>query len=427
MDLAIENKKYSILQLPTTTLSKAHIVCWQDNQTNAQGWLVIDQLINGVSGGGLFMHENATLEETKDLAKTMSLKNSLQEPRFGGAKAGVKYNPNLTDSLEVLSRFLQYIKPYIEKYWCTGGDINTSTSVIDRIVKRDLHLPSAFFSLGSMVASKLNINNQSAFLLERVVYKVNDYFTLDSYATGFTVATCIKTILNYKPRVLIQGWGKVGASLAYTLHKNNIATVVGICDASGWVVADEGLDVLDLIQKRDKAIQGSCVSPELSSILSKSCQIKYGWQSRKSLEKDEDFLSRFLETSVVDVFCPCAARYQITPKVANTLVKQTFKNNNQVTPSYIVSGANNIFAEDDVRENLANFSIESIPEWLANCGNAILYGEILKLKMINSEICERILKTISDRVCTSIYKAQQIASINQESLYSACFQITEKL
>jgi glutamate dehydrogenase (NAD(P)+) len=48
---------------------------WKDTlSTGAEGWVVWDRIINGVAGGGIFMHATATQKETEDIARNMSRK-----------------------------------------------------------------------------------------------------------------------------------------------------------------------------------------------------------------------------------------------------------------------------------------------------------------------------------------------------------------
>lgn len=44
---------------------------WQDKSTTAEGWIVIDATAPQVAGGGLFLHEQATFEEVRDIACAM--------------------------------------------------------------------------------------------------------------------------------------------------------------------------------------------------------------------------------------------------------------------------------------------------------------------------------------------------------------------
>ena len=47
---------------------------WNDAETDAKGWIVINSLRGGASAGGTRMHTNVSKEEVIALAKTMEIK-----------------------------------------------------------------------------------------------------------------------------------------------------------------------------------------------------------------------------------------------------------------------------------------------------------------------------------------------------------------
>jgi hypothetical protein len=58
--------------------------------TGAKGWIVIDRAdINGVAGGGIYMHSKATCDETADIARNMSRKFTVN-PRCADLDPGVR-------------------------------------------------------------------------------------------------------------------------------------------------------------------------------------------------------------------------------------------------------------------------------------------------------------------------------------------------
>ena len=135
--------------MSSSTMPSCHqIITWIDPEpTGAVGWIVIHSLVNGVSGGGLFMHEGATQQEVVDLAYSMRFKNALQKPIFGGGKGGIRFDVNDPRAKGVLSRFLRDHAHIIETCWCTGGDINTSTEVITELCYQQCGLASPFVIL----------------------------------------------------------------------------------------------------------------------------------------------------------------------------------------------------------------------------------------------------------------------------------------
>ena len=67
---------------------------WNDSQTSARGWVVINSMRGGASGGGTRMRKGLTLHEVTSLAKTMEVKFTVSGPQIGGAKSGIDFNPN---------------------------------------------------------------------------------------------------------------------------------------------------------------------------------------------------------------------------------------------------------------------------------------------------------------------------------------------
>lgn len=97
---------------------------WNDAPTGAKGWLVINSLRGGASGGGTRMRKGVTLEEVTYLAKTMELKFAFSGPPIGGAKSGIDFDPQDPRRDEVLRRWFESIRPYLSSCYGTGGDVN---------------------------------------------------------------------------------------------------------------------------------------------------------------------------------------------------------------------------------------------------------------------------------------------------------------
>ncbi|RMF31523.1 MAG: amino acid dehydrogenase, partial [Bacteroidetes bacterium] len=66
---------------------------WYDEETGAEGWVVINSLRNGAAGGGTRMRQGLTRDEVVALAKVMEIKFSVCGPDIGGAKSGINFNP----------------------------------------------------------------------------------------------------------------------------------------------------------------------------------------------------------------------------------------------------------------------------------------------------------------------------------------------
>lgn len=70
-------------------------IVWTDEVTGRRGYLVIDRLVRGAASGGLRMREGCSLDEVRDLARGMTLKEAIvyrpddRYVPFGGGKGGI--------------------------------------------------------------------------------------------------------------------------------------------------------------------------------------------------------------------------------------------------------------------------------------------------------------------------------------------------
>ncbi len=100
------------------------VVEWNDPESPARGWLVINSLKGNAAGGGTRMRAGLTREEVVFLAKVMELKFAISGPPIGGAKSGLDFDPDDPRKGEVLQRWFTAIRPYLENHYSTAGDLN---------------------------------------------------------------------------------------------------------------------------------------------------------------------------------------------------------------------------------------------------------------------------------------------------------------
>ena len=102
-------------------------VTWTDDETGIHGYVVIDRLSRGIAGGGLRMRKGVTLDEVRDLARGMTLKDPMlwvdgdRYVPFGGAKGGIDCDPYDPRAREVLGRFARAIKPLLDSLDFSAG------------------------------------------------------------------------------------------------------------------------------------------------------------------------------------------------------------------------------------------------------------------------------------------------------------------
>src|SRR5690554_7606526 len=97
---------------------------WNDSETEAEGWVVINSLRGGAAGGGTRMRVGLDKNEVLSLAKTMEVKFTVSGPPIGGAKSGINFNPADSRKKGVLERWFKAVSPLLISYYGTGGDMN---------------------------------------------------------------------------------------------------------------------------------------------------------------------------------------------------------------------------------------------------------------------------------------------------------------
>ena len=90
---------------------------WKDDQTDAEGWVVINSLRGGAAGGGTRMRKGLNRYEVESLAKVMEIKFTVSGPSIGGAKSGINFDPNDPRKDEVLQRWFKAVMPILKNYW----------------------------------------------------------------------------------------------------------------------------------------------------------------------------------------------------------------------------------------------------------------------------------------------------------------------
>lgn len=386
------------------------VIYWQDKKnTGAVGWIVIHNLINGIAGGGLFIHETATLQEVKDLAYTMSLKNSLQTPMFGGGKAGIRFAANHPACKGVLKRFLLDNLEVIQNKWCTGGDINTTTDEITYHLAENSEVKSPFICLATALEKNLKININPLKFQHRLATKENNYFTVEQAITGYGIFKTVESKLkNTKLKIIIQGFGKVGR--AFCFYAKEHYDIVGICERDWFISNPNGINVESLLA--------------LNNEIDTETLLPYNPTYRLAEEDSEQFLIRFLQKNPADLFSPCAVRYCITENVLDCLVKHTFAGR---YPGYIVAGANDIFRKNLLIKQAFASNITVIPEWVANSGAATLFIEALKYQGEQIEWIGFIKHQVASKIISFLDKAQDISRSYHLNIYEASCYLAETM
>ncbi|MEW2071339.1 Glu/Leu/Phe/Val dehydrogenase dimerization domain-containing protein [Streptomyces sp. NPDC007346] len=313
---------------------------WTDEQTGATGHLVIDRLLRGAASGGLRMRPDCTVEEVADLARAMTLKESLvYRPEdhyapFGGAKGGIDFDPADPQAPAVLERFLRAVRPMLETYWSVGEDLGTRQSDIDRAFE-NIGLRSCVHAALPFVADGADAG------LDRIsrAFSVEvDGLGLGDTVGGYGAAQSVLAVLAqhhespFEQTAVVQGFGSMGGATARYLTRAGIR-VIAIADREGVLANPAGLDVERLLAGRST-----------SGIMDRGTL-----GAGDTLLPSEEWLS--VES---DVLVTAAASYAVHDG-----------NHEQVRSRYVVEAAN-VSVLPDAEAALAARGVIVVPDFAAN-------------------------------------------------------------
>jgi glutamate dehydrogenase (NAD(P)+) len=317
-------------------------VIWTDEITGVKGYVVIDTLSRGVAGGGLRMREGVTLEEVRDLARAMTLKEAVVHTEgdryvpLGGAKGGIDCDPYDPRAREVLARFGRATKPLIESLFATGEDFGVRQEVIDEVFAGEGIRSSAESALALVEDGADAAHDRLKLAFDQSVGGVG----LGELVGGYGVAETALAALEFRGLVpaestaVVQGFGSMGGATARYLAQAGVR-VVGVADREGLVHNSDGLDVEELLATRDV----------------------FGVVDRTRLRPGDVQLpgEEWLALDV-DLLVPAAMSYVITPDVVDR-IKAT-----------VISEASNVATLPAAEAALLERGVTIVPDFVANVG-----------------------------------------------------------
>ena len=341
---------------------------WQDSQTDAKGWVVINSLRGGAAGGGTRMRVGLDQHEVISLAKTMEVKFTVSGPPIGGAKSGINFDPNDPRKKEVLKRWYAAVTPLLKHYYGTGGDLN-----IDEInevipITEDCgvwHPQEGVFNGHYQPRESQKINRIGQLrqgVLKTIESKnytpdIERKFVIADMITGYGVAESVKHYYHIyggnlkNKRVIVQGWGNVGSAAAYYIAQDG-AKIVGIIDRDGGLINEKGLS-FEEIKKLFLNKNGNAINDEnLLSFQEINEQI---WDLKS------------------EIFLPCAASRLITKDQVDRMLKSGIE--------VIAPGANVPFADKEIFfgpiSDYTDQNTSLIPDFISNCGMARVFAYLM--------------------------------------------------
>ncbi|KGL60271.1 Glu/Leu/Phe/Val dehydrogenase dimerization domain-containing protein [Polaribacter sp. Hel1_33_49] len=235
---------------------------WKDQETEAEGWTVINSLRGGAAGGGTRMRKGLDMNEVLSLAKTMEVKFTVSGPAIGGAKSGINFDPSDPRKRGVLERWYKAVTPLLKHYYGTGGDLNVDADKDVIPITEDCgvwHPQEGIFN-GHFKPTEADKINRIGQLRLGVIKVIEDKqfspdlsrkYTVADMLTGYGVAEAVKHYYNIYggkiegKRAIVQGFGNVGSASAYYLTQLG-AKIVGIIDRDGGVINEDGFSLEEM-------------------------------------------------------------------------------------------------------------------------------------------------------------------------------------
>ena len=254
---------------------------WQDSETEAKGWVVINSLRGGAAGGGTRMRLGLDQHEVISLAKTMEVKFTVSGPPIGGAKSGINFDPKDPRKKDVLKRWYKAVTPLLKHYYGTGGDLNVDEIQEVIPITEDCgvwHPQEGVFNghFQPRESQKINRIGQlrlgvlKAIEIDKYSPDVTRKFVVADMITGYGVSESVKHYYNIYggdlkgKRVVVQGWGNVGAAAAYYISQEG-AKIVGIIDKEGGLINETGFTFEEIkklfLEKRDNSLVSKKIRP----------------------------------------------------------------------------------------------------------------------------------------------------------------------
>jgi glutamate dehydrogenase/leucine dehydrogenase len=373
------------------------VFAWKDDQTEAEGWVVINSLRNGAAGGGTRMRKGLNQREVESLAKTMEVKFTIAGPPIGGAKSGINFDPADPRKKDVLKRWYKAVRPMLKNYYGTGGDLNVDEihEVIPMTAELGILHPQEGVVNGYHTAYtpeerlKAISRLQEGVLLpitdERLSPDVSKKLTIADMITGWGVAEAVRQYYEVfggftnNKLAIIQGWGNVAAAAAFYLTKYGIR-IAGIIDRQGGIISEKGLGHDEIVELFLSRKGNELNSPDMLSF--------------------EEVNSRIWDIPC-EVFIPGAASRLVTEDQVNRMIKSGIE--------VISCGANVPFADAEIFmgpiARLADANIAVIPDFIANCGMARVFGYLMSKEAELTDVA--IFKDVSNIIGGALARVHQ--------------------
>ncbi len=363
MDFAI--KDYSLLD----DIGPEKIIIIKNPSTDLNSVLVIDNSDYGIPAGGVRIAPDISLDEIIRLSRAMSMKFCAYRLKLGGAKAGIWGDPRDKEKKEILlTSFAKATETFIKNdVYYPGPDMGTDDD--------DLLKMFSVMGVPNLAPKKIG--------MIKLGVPVEELFT------GYGVVNCLEVIYNNlekltkkkydtskKPKILLEGFGKVGTAIAMSLKELDF-TLTGVSTINGAIFDEGGLDIEELLKLK----------------LGYGDDLVNQYNSKNLIRIPKEKLFELSSEYPTDFIIPGAR-----PDVIN-------KNNIEKINAIALVPAANIPYEKGSTDILKEKGIIAFPDFIANAGEvlAILVNKVAKnadeiFNYIKSKISRKTFEVIQGAV-----------------------------
>jgi len=389
---------------------------WKDQETEAEGWTVINSLRGGAAGGGTRMRKGLDMNEVLSLAKTMEVKFTVSGPAIGGAKSGINFDPNDPRKRAVLERWFSAVTPLLKHYYGTGGDLNVDADKDVIPITEDCgvwHPQEGIFNghFKPTEADKINRIGQLRLGVIKVIENkefspdISRKYTIADMLTGYGVAEAVKHYYAIyggeikDKRAIVQGFGNVGSAAAYYLSKLGVK-VVGIIDRDGGVVNEKGFSVQEMTDL--------FLAKEGTKLVSKNMI---------SFEE----INQKIWSIPAEIFIPAAASRLVSKNQVQQMINAGLE--------VISPGANVPFADKEIffgpiMEYTDNY-LSLLPDFISNCGIARVFAYLMEGRVTLPMQDKAIFDDTSNTIKKALQKTYEM-SASKTKICSTAFEIALK-
>lgn len=207
-------------------------------------WRIVYNRALGPGKGGIRFHQNVSEDEVQSLAFWMTIKNSLADIPYGGAKGGIKFNPKEAsqEELEEVSR--KYIDEFYE-YLGENKDVPAP----------DVYTNSQIMSWMLDQFEKKIGQHQPGMITGKPIELGGIALRGEATAQGGYLVTK-EMVSKFIPekrdiRIVVQGFGNAGLFMAKKLYDDGFK-IIAVSDSKGGIYNNSGLNIPELADFKNK-------------------------------------------------------------------------------------------------------------------------------------------------------------------------------